>query len=188
VPFWWHSIDLGHGVVTKGEKSPALLTRELASLRLPPLSGRTVLDIGAYDGFYSFAAERLGASRVVAVDHYVWALDLARSIERWRAARARGKSMPPPEETDLWRPDELPGKLAFDTAHKALKSKVEVVVGDFMSMDLSTLGTFDVTLFLGGAEFVKWDSHGPALRPLMIAKAMVTRKPRHLRAVLHAWK
>ena len=30
-----------------------------------------MLDIGAYDGFLSFAAEKLGASRVVALDNYV---------------------------------------------------------------------------------------------------------------------
>jgi len=32
-------------------------------------AGRSVLDVGAFDGFYSFLAERRGASRVVAVDN-----------------------------------------------------------------------------------------------------------------------
>jgi hypothetical protein len=58
VPFWWHSIDLGHGVVTNGFKSVEVLKRELKALRLPDLRGKTVLDIGAYDGFFSFEAER----------------------------------------------------------------------------------------------------------------------------------
>ena len=64
IPFWCHSIDLGMGVVTPGIKTPAALRKELASLRLPNLRGKSVLDVGAWDGFYSFTAERLGASRV----------------------------------------------------------------------------------------------------------------------------
>jgi tRNA (mo5U34)-methyltransferase len=69
VPFWWHSIDLGQGVVTKGYKSIEGLEHELKVLRLPDLSGKTVLDIGAYDGFFSFEAERRGAARTVALEH-----------------------------------------------------------------------------------------------------------------------
>ena len=46
VDFWWHSIDLGHGVVTKGVKTLETLRSELESLRLPDLRGKTVLDIG----------------------------------------------------------------------------------------------------------------------------------------------
>jgi tRNA (mo5U34)-methyltransferase len=67
---WWHRIDLGRGVVTPGANdSPT----KLARLALPAdLRGRTVLDIGAWDGFYSFEAERRGARRVVAVDYYGW--------------------------------------------------------------------------------------------------------------------
>src|SRR5215471_8503954 len=67
---WFHTIDLGHGVVTPGEDdSPAKLRR----LKLPQdLSGKTFLDIGAWDGFFSFEAERRGAARVMALDSYVW--------------------------------------------------------------------------------------------------------------------
>src|SRR5215212_405478 len=75
IPFWFHSVDLGMGVITPGVKSHERLREELASLRLPDLRGKDVLDIGAWDGFFSFAAERLGAARVVALDHHVWGLD-----------------------------------------------------------------------------------------------------------------
>jgi tRNA (mo5U34)-methyltransferase len=149
VEFWWHSIDLGQGFVTKGEKSAALLEQELHSLSLPDLNGRTVLDIGAYDGFYSFTAEKLGAQRVVALDHYVWSIDLPRAIKQWRDNKMTKSALPPVETTEHWQPENLPGKRAFDTAHKALNSKVEAVVDDFMTMDLSRLGSFDVTLFMG---------------------------------------
>ena len=51
--------------------------------------------------------------------------------------------------TPHWRPAELPGKRGYDTAHRALDSRVETVVADFMHADVSALGTFDVVLFLG---------------------------------------
>jgi hypothetical protein len=78
VPFWWHSIDLGDGVITPGHKDPSFIRRELASMRIPPLAGKSVLDIGAWDGFFSFEAERQGARRVVALDHFVWRIDSER--------------------------------------------------------------------------------------------------------------
>jgi tRNA (mo5U34)-methyltransferase len=63
---WYHTIDLGHGVVTKGVDDTPL---RLARVDLPAsLAGRSVLDIGAWDGFFSFEAERRGASRVEDVD------------------------------------------------------------------------------------------------------------------------
>jgi tRNA (mo5U34)-methyltransferase len=150
VPFWWHSIELGDGVVTPGHKSPELLEAELRGLRLPPLGGKSVLDIGAWDGFYSFAAERLGAARVVALDHYMWSLNLP----AWERARrdypARGRTVPLPEDLpEVWRPEELPGKRGFDLARQALESRVEPVVADFMKVDPGELGQFDVVLFLG---------------------------------------
>jgi tRNA (mo5U34)-methyltransferase len=149
VKFWWHSIDLGQGVVTPGAKDPAFIARELESLRLPPLRGKTVLDIGAYDGYYTFAAERLGADRVVALDHFVWATDLPRAIAYWRDCKDKGVAPLPVEETAFWQPERLPGKRAFDTAHAALRSRAEVVVGDFMTMDIAPLGAFDVSFFMG---------------------------------------
>ena len=65
---WFHRIDLGDGLVTPGvDDSP----RKLAEIRMPAdLSGQSVLDIGAYDGFFSFEAERRGAARVVAMDNW----------------------------------------------------------------------------------------------------------------------
>jgi tRNA (mo5U34)-methyltransferase len=149
VPFWWHSIDVGQGVISPGEQTPEVLRARLESLQLPDLHGKTVLDIGAYDGFYSFQAERLGATRVVALDHYVWSLDLAEHIKYWRDCRERGLVPEPYHTTPHWRPTEMPGKAGYDTAHRLLESRVETVVADFMTCDLSALGRFDVVLFLG---------------------------------------
>src|SRR4026209_289227 len=67
---WYHTIDLGQGVVTR---AAATTPERLPRVQLPEdLSGRSVLDIGAWDGFFSFEAERRGAARVVATDYYAW--------------------------------------------------------------------------------------------------------------------
>lgn len=65
---WWHSIDLGDGQITPGVHSLNELQNLYRQLELPDdLSGKSLLDIGCWDGFYSFEAERHGA-RVTAVD------------------------------------------------------------------------------------------------------------------------
>jgi tRNA (mo5U34)-methyltransferase len=114
---WFHTFDFGNGIVTPGEDdSPSKLRR----LQLgDDLSGMSVLDVGAWDGFFSFEAERRGASRVVATDSFVW----------------QGKS---------WG-----GKCGFDLAKAALHSKVEDVTIDALDLSPETVGTFDVVLFLG---------------------------------------
>jgi tRNA (mo5U34)-methyltransferase len=66
---WHHQIDLGSGLTTPGRDRSA---SKLDALGLPSLAGKSVLDVGAWDGYFSFAAERLGASRVVALDTVIW--------------------------------------------------------------------------------------------------------------------
>ena len=150
IPFWFHSIDLGMGVITPGVKLPEQHKRELASLRLPNLKGKTVLDIGAWDGFYSFAAERMGAARVVALDHHVWCLDRHAKNKYKAECKAKGIVQQHPRDIpELWQVDELPGKRGFDLAHAVLQSKVEAVVCDLMEVDVDLIGQFDVVLYLG---------------------------------------
>jgi len=114
---WSHRIDLGQGVVTPGLwDTPRMLER----LRLPAdLSGQTVLDVGCWDGFYSFEAERRGASRVLATDSFIW----------------QGKS---------WGSRE-----GFDLARRALGSRVESLEIDVLDLSPERVGRFDLVLFLG---------------------------------------
>jgi tRNA (mo5U34)-methyltransferase len=156
VPFWWHSIDVGQGVITPGQKKPSQLAAELANLRLPDLCGKTVLDIGAWDGFYSFAAERLGAAQVTALDHFVWSMDLRDHMRYYDDCIARGVAPEPYETRPYYKPAELPGKCGFDTARELRGSKVESVVADYMTADLKAFGTFDVVLFLGVLYHMKY--------------------------------
>lgn len=141
---WFHSIDLGNGVRTRG------LSNQVYSMeQFPPLAGRSVLDIGAWDGYHSFLAEKAGASRVVALDHYVWGVDIPARQAYWDECAGRGELPDHSRDaTDFWLPD-LPGRRGFDFAKAALGSAVEPVVADFMTTDLDALGVFDVVLYLG---------------------------------------
>ena len=66
---WFHTMDLRPGLRTSGIYDPS---RTLPRLHLPDrLAGQTVLDVGAWDGYYSFEMERRGAD-VLATDDYSW--------------------------------------------------------------------------------------------------------------------
>ena len=71
---WCHPIDLGDGVITRPQwYVRRRFARRLQFLDLPQdLTGKTVLDVGAWDGFFSFECERRGAARVLAIDQYAW--------------------------------------------------------------------------------------------------------------------
>jgi len=115
---WFHTIDLGQGIVTPGSVDPQKQT--LPRLGLPAdLSGKTVLDIGAWDGFFSFEAERRGAKRVLATDSFAW-------------------------HSGDWL-----NKRGFELARRVLGSKVEDFDIDVMELSPDRTGTFDVVLFLG---------------------------------------
>jgi tRNA (mo5U34)-methyltransferase len=114
---WFHTLDLGQGIVTRGIDDPSF---RLPRLALPAsLAGRSVLDIGAWDGFFSFEAERRGAARVVAADYFSW-------------------------HGDGWGT-----KAGFELAREALGSRVESVDIDVMDLSPERVGTFDVVFFLG---------------------------------------
>lgn len=65
---WYHTIDLGHGVVTPGIFNTLNYVDRYG---IPAsLAGLSVLDIGAYNGFFTIEAKRRGARRVVALDRW----------------------------------------------------------------------------------------------------------------------
>ncbi len=114
---WFHRIDLGNGVVTPGnDNSP----EKLQYFGLPQdLRGCSVLDIGAWDGFFSFEAERRGARFVLATDHFSW------------GGGGWGR------------------KTGFDLAREALNSKVHDKRIDVLDLTPENVGMFDLVLFLG---------------------------------------
>jgi tRNA (mo5U34)-methyltransferase len=120
--YWWHSIDLGNGIVTSGRKSARRIATEFANtFGKLDLTGRSVLDVGAWAGGFSVEAKRRGAARVVAVDHYTW------------------------------NAPEFRGREAFDLVNRVTGFGLEAVDIDLdvPQLSLAELGTFDVVLFLG---------------------------------------
>lgn len=64
--FWYHTIDLGDGVVTRGAFD---LRPMLPKLPIPDrLDGLRCLDVATADGFFAFEMARRGAAEVIATD------------------------------------------------------------------------------------------------------------------------
>lgn len=77
-PFWYHKIELPGGVTTPGW---APLAPE--AYRIPDdLTGLRVLDVGAWDGYWTFEALRRGAAQVVAIDDFSDYLGLLEESDR----------------------------------------------------------------------------------------------------------
>jgi tRNA (mo5U34)-methyltransferase len=114
---WFHQIDLGNGIITPGliDTKHSLLRYQIPS----DLSGKSFLDIGSWDGFFAFEAERRGAKRVLATDSFVW----------------QGKT---------WG-----SKKRFDTARAILRSNVEDMTIDALELSPERIGKWDVVLFAG---------------------------------------
>jgi tRNA (mo5U34)-methyltransferase len=67
VPVWFHTFALSPGIYTPGLARDHRYRPQV--LGADRLRGRSVLDIGTFDGFYAMLAEARGASRVVGVDN-----------------------------------------------------------------------------------------------------------------------
>ncbi len=65
-PFWYHKIELPNGIVTPGwapVHPPAYNIPE-------DLTGKRVLDVGAWDGYWTFEALKRGAEQAIAIDDF----------------------------------------------------------------------------------------------------------------------
>jgi tRNA (mo5U34)-methyltransferase len=84
-PEWFHNFRFDNGLATPGrDPSP----KKLHHLCLPEsLSGKTVIDVGAYEGFFSFHCEMRGANRVVACDRFVWDWPNSSALPNLKAVR-----------------------------------------------------------------------------------------------------
>ena len=96
---WYHSFEFPDGTSIEGVQSIAHLRERWARFPLPEdLSGRRVLDIGAWDGWFSFEAERRGA--------HVTAVDVV-EIPNFLAARERLASRVDYRVTNLYKIPQL---------------------------------------------------------------------------------
>jgi tRNA (mo5U34)-methyltransferase len=126
---WYHTHDLGDGVVTPGMFDHRPVTDRY--LMPDDLTGMRCLDVGTMDGFWAFEMERRGAQEVVAAD-----LPGADDLDwppRWRQ-----RITPELDETKEER---------FSLVHSALGSHVERVERSVYDLD-TDLGRFDL-IFCG---------------------------------------
>ena len=122
---WWHQIELpmpsGKTIVTPGEVDHC--NEQLATYRFgipKDLKGKTILDIGCWDGYFSFLAEKRGADLVYSIDPY--------------------QVFENPEE----------GQRGYKLAHKLLNSKCIQMVSSLESYAQdSTNSSMDIVLYLG---------------------------------------
>jgi tRNA (mo5U34)-methyltransferase len=122
-PFWYHRIALPGGVVT-----PGFSPLNVKAYGVPDdLSGKRVLDVGAWDGHWSFEALRRGAREVVAIDDFSDFLGKLDESDRraW-------------ETFDFCRE-----ALGYDPA---VCKRIEMSVYDVSE---SRLGRFDIVFFFG---------------------------------------
>jgi tRNA (mo5U34)-methyltransferase len=118
---WFHSIDFGNGVVAKGKtKSLKVIADESDVIFKHGVAGKSVMDIGAWDGAYTFESLRRGAKDILAVDSFIW------------AGHLKGY-----------------GKRTFDFANEALGADIPSRLGDIHHMTPRDFGIHDVVLFMG---------------------------------------
>lgn len=122
---WYHTLDLGGGVVTEGMFDH----RPVVDRCLIPadLTGMRCLDVGTMDGFWAFELERRGAEKVVAVD--LGAVDDLDWPPLWR------ERIDP--ELDATK------EQRFELARGALDSRVERIERSVYDLD-TDLGSFDL--------------------------------------------
>lgn len=116
VEVWYHVMELAPGVVTPGEYD---MRPFLPHFNFPDsLEGKTVIDVGASNGFFSFHLEKLGAKRVMAVD-----LECIEDQDypKWYVDQHR--STVSQEEVGRLNHQEL--HAGFETARRILGSRVE---------------------------------------------------------------
>jgi tRNA (mo5U34)-methyltransferase len=124
---WYHTIDLGHGVLTPGEfdHEPGL-----PHVPLPAdLTGKRCLDVATLDGFWAFEMERRGAAEVVAIDIESW-MDLDLPAYVLEEFRCKGY--------------DQPTGSAFEVAARLRSSRVQRHLCNVYDLTPERVGLFDL--------------------------------------------
>jgi len=134
--WWYHTIDLGNGIVTPGVYDHRPLLRYYG---IPEnLANKTVLDIGTASGFFAFEFERRGASVVVATDLPQVDHDLSPSYRKQLSANSPSSVHRSCEKLEPNLKDP------FLLAKEVLGSKVIKKEINIYDISPETVGKFDV--------------------------------------------
>ena len=115
---WYHTFEFEGGYKIEGYDPTGMKVKLFG---MPErLDGKTVLDIGTYDGYFAFDAARRGATDVLATDSWVW----------------------------LWPDGDSYGNFRLIKEYTGLAVREQVITVEEMSAE--TLGgAFDIVLFFG---------------------------------------
>ena len=123
---WWHGFTFPNGTKAwgikgglGGEYCDQVLQTEAQAVFKYPVQGKTVLDVGAWNGFFSVEAVRQGARRVVALDKL------------------------------SWEDPHFQGFKGFELVRRYLAPTIEPIMRDVMDLRSQPVGKFDCVLFLG---------------------------------------
>lgn len=120
IRYWYHTIEFPYGIITPGADRYSQHRWDNIKTLLPLLKNKSVLDVGAWDGFYSFKAEQEGA-KVLATDHFSW----------------NGSGEPP-----------FGSKDGFDFAKLVFGSNIEEFDIDVPDISVEKVGEHDIVFFL----------------------------------------
>lgn len=128
---WYHTIDLGNGVITPGQYDHRTVLQHYG---LPErLDGKTVLDVGPGHGFFAFEFEERGAKRIVTAELPAWSDHDAGAALKSRFSAAHD------QESESY----IHGALGF--AVGARGSRVEMRYRSVYELTPEDPGTFDLT-------------------------------------------
>jgi tRNA (mo5U34)-methyltransferase len=128
INFWYHTIELGDGLFTPGWENVREFNKTMISFLPFSFKGMSVLDIGCYDGLFSFEAEKRGAEKVLAIDNLCGGDGVTK------------------KQMSKYRPD---GFKPLITAREILNSKIEYKERNVYNISPTKLGKFDCTFFFG---------------------------------------
>jgi tRNA (mo5U34)-methyltransferase len=117
--YWWHPFTFPNGAKARGAKGEEICRMEAQCAFKYPVHGKTVLDVGAWNGYFSVEAVRRGAKRVMALDK------------------------------PSWEDPHFQGLQGFELVKQYLAPNIEAVTRDVMDLRHNPVGNFDVVLFLG---------------------------------------
>ena len=133
---WYHRIELPGGVVTPGQ-----LPTNPSRYCLPAdLTGKRLLDIGAWDGYWTFEALKRGATEVVAIDDFSDTTGIPIERHGWATFDLCREALGFVDQ-------DKAGEVCSWTNQKNQRcSRIEMCVYDISE---AVLGRFDCVLFFG---------------------------------------
>lgn len=128
VGFWYHTIDIGDGLSTPGLPRLRAFNKTMLDFLPASFAGLSVLDVGCWDGLFSFEAERRGAARVLGIDK----LSAGDDFEQGDLPEIKGEGFRP-----------------LETVRTLLDSRIEYRQGSVYDLSVEDPGPFDCTIFYG---------------------------------------